>query len=781
MDHRNDTNNSAATYTRFSGGGDEELETGVYTLENEVSLPNGSPSRPRLMWCSNNRRILLAGFTIFLIFCFGFIFGYLVRRSVHSYGSTCPENGTNKNQTDGTGTTVATPTTDEILSNISSLISKTLMTDNRRKFGDVQHLAASNWSNAMASEIHKQWTALGFETTLKKYNVTLSTPGSNVLTVTGLPGLATPLYSSDVGVYTPYSVNMSASGQPIFVNYGRHKDYTLLTETAKYHFDQHSIALARMGKMPLSVMAKIAEENNIKGMMVFADPTDYAPNVDYTNEKTKTSQVFPNTLGLPQRTVVQDTILTSMGDPFSPGFASGVQQITFNQTGFAKIPVISVGYEIAYAIIKNMQAAAPPKDQFPDWSGTFGDYHIEGGTTQNINVDLDVDNKLEQKEITNVISTIEGTVQPDQYVIIGGHRDSVSVGASSPGTGLVCLLEVARLLHFLIDNRGWKPYRSIMLVSWDAGGSGQIGSTEWVEENLSLLKKSVVAYINLDNAVPGNYSFDASGSPLLSNVVYEASKNVKCPSHEKMSIYKDWMNNAVDKTLDKTNPSLSIPGSGSDDSPFFHLVGVPTISPSYTYNKRNIRVDKLPIYNTKLDTSRLINMTDASLEYHEAVVKVTLRILYEIADKPVLPFSVVNYADVLLQGLQLLQTSNNQKYSGLDQLETGINNFRASAVEFTEKVDDAIKNANTDLYPSINYILMSLEKVFLSKFQRQHFKEYRHMMIGPTLQKAYSGIVFAPLSDALEREQTDIVENTILEIISALNQASQLLSFSNLP
>ena len=31
---------------------------------------------------------------------------------------------------------------------------------------------------------------------------------------------------------------------------------------------------------------------------------------------------------------------------------------------------------------------------------------------------------------------------------------------------------------------GWKPRRSIILASWDAGEEGHIGSTEWVEVSL---------------------------------------------------------------------------------------------------------------------------------------------------------------------------------------------------------------------------------------------------------------------------------------------------------
>ena len=40
------------------------------------------------------------------------------------------------------------------------------------------------------------------------------------------------------------------------------------------------------------------------------------------------------------------------------------------------------------------------------------------------------------------------------------------------------------------------------------------------------LHSRAVAYINLDEAVSGNYSFAAAGSPLLADALYQATKDV---------------------------------------------------------------------------------------------------------------------------------------------------------------------------------------------------------------------------------------------------------------
>ena len=73
----------------------------------------------------------------------------------------------------------------------------------------------------------------------------------------------------------------------------------------------------------------------------------------------------------------------------------------------------------------------------------------------------------------------------------------------------------------------WCPRRTIIFASWDAEEYGLIGSTEWVEENMQILQERAVTYINIDAAVRGRVYFYALGVPMLSNVIYSATKLVK--------------------------------------------------------------------------------------------------------------------------------------------------------------------------------------------------------------------------------------------------------------
>ena len=69
------------------------------------------------------------------------------------------------------------------------------------------------------------------------------------------------------------------------------------------------------------------------------------------------------------------------------------------------------------------------------------------------------------------------------------------------------MLEVVRVFGEMY-RKGWRPRRTIMFASWGSEEYGLIGSQEFVEEHLTRLTASAVAYVNIDVAVGGNYSLE---------------------------------------------------------------------------------------------------------------------------------------------------------------------------------------------------------------------------------------------------------------------------------
>jgi leucyl aminopeptidase len=98
----------------------------------------------------------------------------------------------------------------------------------------------------------------------------------------------------------------------------------------------------------------------------------------------------------------------------------------------------------------------------------------------------------------SVIARIIGTTSPNEYVILGGHIDSTSNGATAPGadddaSGSATVLEIFRVL---VDN-GFRPERTIEFHAYAAEEAGLLGSQD-IANYYSSLNVNVVAMFQFD-------------------------------------------------------------------------------------------------------------------------------------------------------------------------------------------------------------------------------------------------------------------------------------------
>jgi len=102
----------------------------------------------------------------------------------------------------------------------------------------------------------------------------------------------------------------------------------------------------------------------------------------------------------------------------------------------------------------------------------------------------------------NVIAVKEGTTRPSEYVVLGGHYDSVNAenfydplalapGADDNATAVAAVLEAARLLKDVPTDR------SIMFTCWSAEEVGLWGSRHFVAEAVAE-SLDIVVYLNMD-------------------------------------------------------------------------------------------------------------------------------------------------------------------------------------------------------------------------------------------------------------------------------------------
>ena len=92
---------------------------------------------------------------------------------------------------------------------------------------------------------------------------------------------------------------------------------------------------------------------------------------------------------------------------------------------------------------------------------------------------------------------ITGAVAPDEWIIVGSHRDAWTFGASDSVSRHVSMMSVARAMGDMLK-KGWRPRRSILFVSWDGEEQGLLGSTEWVEDLATELYNLVSDTVDYD-------------------------------------------------------------------------------------------------------------------------------------------------------------------------------------------------------------------------------------------------------------------------------------------
>lgn len=105
----------------------------------------------------------------------------------------------------------------------------------------------------------------------------------------------------------------------------------------------------------------------------------------------------------------------------------------------------------------------------------------------------------ENTPMPSLIMTIEGSESPDEYVIVGGHIDSITwntndaPGADDNASGIASITEMIRILLDV----NYKPLRTVEFMAYAAEEIGLVGSDEIAQEYYNA-GKNVIAYVQFD-------------------------------------------------------------------------------------------------------------------------------------------------------------------------------------------------------------------------------------------------------------------------------------------
>jgi N-acetylated-alpha-linked acidic dipeptidase len=434
-----------------------------------------------------------------------------------------------------------------------------------------------------------------------------------------------------VPVFNAYSGSGVAEGEIVFAGYGLPADYrTLDSVGVSIH---GKIVLARYGRSFRGIKAREAEVRGAVGLLLYSDPA---------NDGFVRGEVYPEGPMRPPRGVQRGSVLNATGDPSTPNGPSlpGAPRVPEDQmVGVARIPVVPVGYGVAEALLRPLEGLPVPES----WQGGLDlTYRFGPGPTR---VRLEV--RTESGEAAyhpayNTIAVIEGSEWPDDWVVIGAHRDAWSPGAIDNASGTASVVEVARAFGAAAA-LGMRPQRTVVFATWDAEEWGIVGSIEWVEAHADRLRASVVAYVNLDAPVSGS-AFGAAASPELKALARAAARRVAEPARGG-TVYDAWLTRVVENLDDEVSPEplpVGDLGGGSDHKGFYQHLGIPAIG----FGFRGAG----GVYHSMYDTPRWMQeFGDPGYLYHAATARVAAVVVSRLANAEILPFDYAELAEVVAE------------------------------------------------------------------------------------------------------------------------------------
>uniref|UniRef100_A0A663LPA6 Glutamate carboxypeptidase 2 n=1 Tax=Athene cunicularia TaxID=194338 RepID=A0A663LPA6_ATHCN len=618
----------------------------------------------------------------------------------------------------------------------------------RDSFTKLPHLAGTEQNLLLAKQIQGQWKEFGLDSAeLVHYDVLLSYPNEtqpNYISIIDDQGnevifLMIRLYLYVSLAERPVAIKLllfSVQADLVYVNYGRTEDFFKL---------EREMGINCIGKIVIARYGKIFRGNKVKnailagaqGIILYSDPADYcAPGVD----------AYPDGWNLPGGGAQRGNVLNlnGAGDPLTPGYPA--KEYTFRYkvnegVGIPKIPVHPIGYHDAEVLLRAMGGPAAPDSS---WKGSLNvSYNIGPGFAENssarkVRMHVHTNNKITR--IYNVIGILRGAVEPDRYVILGGHRDSWVFGGIDPTTGAAVLQEVVRSFGKM-KKEGWRPKRTIIFASWDAEEFGLLGSTEWAEENARILQERAVAYINTDSSIEGNYTLRVDCTPLLYKLVYNLTKEILSPDegYENKSLYDSWLEKDP-ATENNSYPRINKLGSGSDFEAYFQRLGIVSGRVRYTKNRKTDKFSNYPVYHTVYETFELVEkFYDPTFKKQLTIAQLRGKLVYELADSQVIPFDCRDYGEALKgYSNRIYKLPQDYLLSALIRILQG------------HVISVIAPKRNSLLSLRImNDQLMFIERAFIDPLGLPGRKFYRHVIFAPSSHNKYAGESFPGIYDAM--------------------------------
>jgi len=690
--------------------------------------------------------------------------------------------------------------------------------ENMRRMSARPHHVGSPYDRDNAEWILSKFKEWGFDAHIETFQVLFPTPKERVVELLeptqfraklqepAVPGDPTSSQASEqLPTYNAYSIDGDVTAPLVYVNYGSRDDYEQLDRLGISV--KGAIVIARYGEAWRGIKPKVAAEHGAIGCIIYSDPKDdgFFQGDDYPKGGWRPK-------GGVQRGSVMDTDYP--GDPLTPGVGAtaDAKRLPVKEAKtITRIPVLPISWGDALPLLSALEGPVAPEK----WRGALAiTYHIGPGPAK---VHLKVSSNWDLKPVNDVIATLRGSEDPDQWVIRGNHFDGWVNGADDPLSGMAAVLEEARRLGELHE-QGWNPKRTIIYCAWDGEEPGLLGSTEWVETHGDELQKHAVAYINSDSN--GRGFFHASGShdleKLINDVVrgiQDPEKNIPVWQRARLSRIANAKNQEERSEIRKrAELAIGALGDGSDYASFLDHAGISALN--IGYGGENDANAYHSIYD---DFSWYTKFIDSDFSYGRALAQTGGTTVMRLADADVIPYEFTGMAETIAKYVIELEKQLKDKqeeigehnlelkegvfnaiadprktsvpppqettppYMNFAPLKNGVEAVKHSAEHYQAAVAKA-QSAGTlspQALDSLNLDLLKIQRTFLTERGLPERPWFKHQVYAPGAYTGYGAKPIAAVREYMDEKkwaeaeaQVPTVAKVLQDVAAAIDKAA---------
>ncbi len=556
------------------------------------------------------------------------------------------------------------------------------------------HLPGSEGTRLTVQYLQETLESYGIPTETVRYDAFLPAPVSVSLELlepvaesiqTTEDRIAADPYTQTVDLHpgwSGYSPSGEAVGQVVFGNFGSEEDLQRLVDLGVDL--QGKILLLRNFSTGEGRKVRNAERFGAAGVVLYTDPAeDGFPYGD----------VYPEGNWRPPSSIMRRSIgfFPFSGDPLSPGWAStpGARRLRPEEVGLPRIPVLPVSYRSAERILSLLAGPVAPDD----WQGALPLTYKIGPGPAKLRIRTEMDNR--DRSMLNVLGRLEGSSEPERWIVVGNHHDAWIYGAGDPSSGTAALLELVRVLASMAKE-GLRPERTLIFAFWDAEEMLLGGSTEWVEDHEKELLEKLVACINMDSAVFNpDRPLSVSAHPLLHEIFRAVAREVPDPRTGE-STFDVWRNlqnlyrqvPGVDGWGEFFNPDRELlkpwifESPNDDAAPFFYYLALPASDMYYGAD--------YGMYHSIYENFHWMEtVVDPTFEYHAVMAQIQGLAALRLANATLVPFDFINeahYWKLAYEDLRLVAEARDQTVPRFEEARQLLNSWQEQAVAVQQEI-----------------------------------------------------------------------------------------------